>query len=251
MRVLVIDDDSGLAQAMRTVLKTYSVRLSAAETPEQGLHMLATRDFDLLLLDVMLPEINGFEICRRIRSTPSPYQHIPIIMLTARSDLTDLVVGLETGADDYITKPFEPRELVARIHAVGRRFRDRPSEDADAGNGDLTCFRLDDASLAIDIANARVQVEGQTLPLTSMEYELLVFLAAQAGQVFTRDDLIESLQVISPLSVRSIDALVYRLRTKMRSVDSRADFIRTIRGRGYSLIGQRVGAAPRLEEASG
>ena len=243
MKVLVIDDDVGLADAMRAVLKTYSIELDAADTPESGIEMLRTGRYDLLLLDVMLPEINGFEVCRQIRVTPSVYQTISIIMLTARSDLTDLVVGLETGADDYITKPFEPRELVARINAVGRRSDKKADADAkEAPRSEMSSFHLDGASLVIDATNVRVQVEGHPLALTSMEYELLVFLAGEPGRIFSRDDLIDTLQGISRLSVRSIDALVYRLRTKMRSIDSRAGFIRTIRGRGYSLIGQHAGA---------
>lgn len=246
MRVLVIDDDDELAQAMRQVLATYSVTLDWAATPERGLQMLQEeRPYDLLLLDIMLPEINGFEMCRRIRSSPEPLKDIPIIMLTARGDLTDLVVGLEVGADDYVTKPFEPRELVARIHAVQRRAparraaRAEPPSPAESAS---MCFQLDGTHLVIDTDHVRVRVGERPLALTSMEYELLVFLAKEPGHVFGRDDLIFALQGVSHLSQRSIDALVYRLRMKMRSLDPRAGFIRTIRGRGYSLIGQRVPA---------
>ena len=253
MKVLVVDDDSDLADAMRTVLRNYSIELTAAPTPEEGMQLLREESFDLLLLDVMLPEVNGFELCRRIRMGGDETRHIPIIMLTARTDLTDLVVGLETGADDYVTKPFEPRELVARIHAVQRRaaaLREERQAPEPRQTEEVTTFQLDGTQLLIDPVNARVHVDQTLLTLTSMEYELLVFLAKEPGRIFSRDDLITAVQGISRLSSRSIDALVYRLRLKMRTADERASFIRTIRSRGYSLIGQRL-AGPPLDSAAG
>jgi len=245
VKVLVIDDDNELARAMQPVLKTYSIDIDAAHTPEEGLQRLRQEPYDLLLLDVMLPHTNGFELCRQIRMSSDPFKGIPIIMLTARTDLTDLVVGLETGADDYVTKPFEPRELVARIHAVRRRFWERGEPAAaESESEELICFQLDDTYLTIDPVKARVHVGRRNVVLTSMEYELLLFLSKEPGQVFSRDDLIYSLQGISRICTRSIDAIVYRLRHKLRNINTKADFIRTVRGRGYSLIGMRVAAPP-------
>ncbi|KAA0680600.1 response regulator transcription factor [Roseomonas genomospecies 6] len=246
MKVLVIDDDSELARAMQPVLKTYSIDIDAAHTPEEGLQRLRQESYDLLLLDVMLPNTNGFELCRQIRMSSDTFKGIPIIMLTARTDLTDLVVGLETGADDYVTKPFEPRELVARVHAVRRRFweRSQPAPAEEPESEEMMCFQLDDTYLVIDPLKVRVHVGRRNVVLTSMEYELLLFLSREPGQVFTRDDLIYSLQGISRICTRSIDAIVYRLRHKLRNVNPKADFIRTVRGRGYSLIGMRMASPP-------
>lgn len=240
MKVLVIDDDSDLARAMQPVLKTYSIDIDAAHTPGDGLQRLRQGAYDLLLLDVMLPDTNGFEVCRQIRTSSESFKDIPIIMLTARTDLTDLVVGLETGADDYVTKPFEPRELVARIHAVRRRSQERAKGGDEPDAEDLICFQLDDTYLVIDPVKARVHVDRRQVVLTSMEYELLLFLARNPGQAFSRDDLIYSLQGINRICTRSIDAIVYRLRHKLRNITPNADFIRTVRGRGYSLIGMKI-----------
>lgn len=245
MKILVIDDDTELAGAMQPVLKNYSIDLDSAESPESGLEKMRTGDYDLVLLDIMLPGVNGFELCRRIRTSQEGYNSIPIIMLTAMGDLTDLVVGLEAGADDYVTKPFEPRELVARIQAVCRRFSgDRGEAPQKQIEDELFCFRLDAAHLTIDPIRARVFVDRRRLDLTSMEYDLLLVLARQPGEIFSRDDLTLALQGVNRVSSRSIDAIVYRLRHKMRKANADAGFIRTVRGRGYSLIGQPVSELP-------
>jgi len=242
MKVLLIDDDLELARAMQPVLKTYSIDLDAAQRPEDGLQKLKKNSYDLLLLDIMLPKLNGFDVCRHVRASAGVYKHIPIIMLTARTDLTDLVVGLETGADDYVTKPFEPRELVARIHAVRRRFGVPENEPGGEHEGREAsfCFQIDGTHLVVDRVNARVYVGRANVPLTSMEFDLLVLLCKEAGRILNRDDLIFALQGVNRIYSRSIDAMIYRLRHKLRSVNSDVDFIRTVRGRGYSLIGQRV-----------
>lgn len=163
VKVLVIDDDSDLARAMQPVLKTYSIDIDAAHTPGDGLQRLRQGAYDLLLLDVMLPDTNGFEVCRQIRTSSESFKDIPIIMLTARTDLTDLVVGLETGADDYVTKPFEPRELVARIHAVRRRSQERAKGGDEPDAEDLICFQLDDTYLVIDRSRRESTLTGGRL----------------------------------------------------------------------------------------
>ncbi|WP_299442898.1 response regulator transcription factor [uncultured Rhodospira sp.] len=242
----MIDDDNELARAMMPVFKTYSIDVEASYTPEDGLQRLREQSYDLLMLDIMLPDINGFELCRQIRMSKEPHHDVPIIMLTARADLTDLVVGLETGADDYVTKPFEPRELVARIHAVRRRFQERAATQAAKApeSEEHISFQLDNAFLTIDPVKARAYVGQTPVTLTSMEYELLLVLAKNSGQAFSRDDLIYALQGINRICTRSIDAIVYRLRQKLRHINTEADFIRTVRGRGYSLIGMRILAPP-------
>lgn len=247
MKVLMIDDDSELACAMQPVLRNYSIDLESALRPEEGLRRLKQGDYDLVLLDIMLPNINGFELCRHIRMQPDGFSNIPIIMLTARTDLTDLVVGLETGADDYVTKPFEPRELVARIHAIKRRSGARDPQPNEPEPEKISCFQLDEAFLFIDRVKARVYVGRKHVALTSMEYELLLLLSGEPGQIFSRDDLNYALQGISRVCSRSIDAIVYRLRHKLRKEDAKVDFIRTVRGRGYSLIGQKVLNPPPSE----
>ena len=123
MKVLLIDDDVELAEVTRDVLRNYSLELDAVHTPSEGFSALEAREYDVVLLDIMLPELNGLQMCSKIRHSATPYRDVSIIILTARTDLTDMVVGLETGADDYMKKPFEPRELVARINAILRRTK--------------------------------------------------------------------------------------------------------------------------------
>ncbi len=246
MKVLLIDDDSELAAVMSPVLTDYSINLSSASRPQQGLQMLSRERFDVVLLDVMLPEMNGFEVCREIRRSPDTYGDVWVIFLTARSELTDLVVGLETGADDYITKPFEPRELVARIHAVRRRARTADPARASSGAvpipGTPTQQRgwritLDSSTLTIDPGNARIELDGEMLEATSMEFELIVALAEAGGEVVSRDDALLRIQGATVVYNRSVDALIYRLRSKIKAAGG-ASFIRTIRSRGYSLVGE-------------
>ncbi|WP_299963902.1 response regulator transcription factor [uncultured Roseobacter sp.] len=246
MKVLLIDDDVELSAVTRDVLKSYSIELDAVHTPSDGFAALASKPYDLLLLDVMLPEINGLQMCSKIRYSDAPYKDISIIILTARTELTDMVVGLETGADDYIKKPFEPRELVARINAIMRRSKTsqaaatgetKPGNPAPASG--ISCeIALEGDTLTIETQRARVLVNGDKLETTSMEFELMVALAQRPGEILNRDDLLGEVHGIKVIYTRSIDALVYRLRTKIKEAGAQADFIRTVRGRGYSLVGQ-------------
>lgn len=252
VKVLLIDDDVELAELMNVVLAKYSIDLDTAHTPEDGFKALERNEYDIALLDIMLPQVNGLQVCRQIRYSNAAYRNIPIIMLTARTDLTDMVVGLETGADDYVKKPFEPRELVARINAVlrrassieGREISPMPlPEPVPAANGAQRQLYLDGNQLSIDPQKAQVSVNGTRLTITSMEFELIASMAETPGEILSRDALLERVHGSSVIYTRSIDALIYRLRGKIKDAGSDADFIRTVRGRGYSLVGSLREAA--------
>ena len=174
----------------------------------------------------MLPEQDGFEVCRTIRKTSS----VPVIMLTARGEVTDRIVGLEIGADDYLPKPFEPRELVARIQNVLRRGRSR-SDDKALRFGDL----------GINLERRSAELEGEALDLTTMEYQLLVLFATNPGKTFNRDEILNELRGIdAQLFSRSVDILVSRLRQKLKDTSRQPRFIKTVWGTGYAFIGEEV-----------
>jgi DNA-binding response OmpR family regulator len=262
VKVLLIDDDVELAELMREVLAEYSIEVHAVYAPDEGFRALETGDFEMVLLDVMLPQVNGLQVCRKIRYSNAPYRNIPIIMLTARTELTDTVVGLETGADDYVRKPFEPRELVARINAVLRRFDQREAAAQRQGEGQaaeaaatpgnatggMCRLYLDGSELAIDTQRAQVFVNGTKLTITSMEFELIAAMAEQPTEILSRDSLLGKVHGSSVVYTRSIDALIYRLRSKIKEAGADVDFIRTVRGRGYSLVG--TPSDPRPGDAS-
>ena len=192
--------------------------LAAATHPQLGLQKLKSEPFDLVILDVMLPDIDGFEVCRQIRKSSD----IPIVMLTARGEVMDRVVGLELGADDYLPKPFEPRELVVRIQNVLRRT---VAKRAEAGMvfGDLS----------IDTSTRSVQVQAREVELTTMEYQLLVLLASSPGKDFSRDDILNVLKgTDAELLTRSVDILVSRLRQKLKPSEP----IKTVWGSGYAFV---------------
>ena len=167
--VLLIDDDEKLAPLLTEYCERYGITVSAAGLPSVGLQRLAKGKFDAVILDVMLPEMDGFEVCRTIRSTSD----IPVIMLTARGEVTDRVVGLEIGADDYLPKPFDPRELVARIHAIAKRRQHHPSKS------DVLIFE----DLQIDQSAREVKVQGKLINLTTMEYQLLLFWPRRQARI--------------------------------------------------------------------
>nr|WP_254899026.1 response regulator transcription factor [Thalassococcus arenae] len=245
----MIDDDVELAELMHDILKNYSIELDAVHSPSEGFAALEAKTYDLVLLDVMLPEVNGLQMCSKIRYSNAPYKDVSIIILTARTELTDMVVGLETGADDYVKKPFEPRELVARINAILRRTKTPQSENtaqnataepvASGGKSGLSCeITLDGDTLQIETQRAQILVNGNKLITTSMEFELVAALAKRPGEILNRDDLLGEVHGTTVIYTRSIDALIYRLRTKIKEAGATVDFIRTVRGRGYSLVGQ-------------
>lgn len=222
-KVLLIDDDRKHSALMQAYFKRFGINLVCAYDSVEGFKKLAREEPDLLLLDVMLPGKDGFEICREVRKT----SNIPIIMLTARGDVIDRVSGLELGADDYIGKPFEPRELVARVQATLRR-----SELAGAKVGELNF-----EGLTIDTEARSVRVDGRTIELTSMEFELLLILARRQGRKLSRDEILSELRGIdAAILTRSVDIMVSRLRQKLGDSLKPARFIQTVWGRGYSFV---------------
>ena len=223
-KVLLIDDDRKHSELMQAYFKRYGINLLCAYDSIEGFKLLVREEPDLLLLDVMLPGKDGFEICREVRKS----SNIPIIMLTARGDVIDRVSGLELGADDYVGKPFEPRELVARVQATLRR-----SEIAGPSVGQLSF-----EGLTIETETRTVQVDGETVDLTSMEFELLLILARRHGRKLSRDDILSELRGIdAAILTRSVDIMVSRLRQKLGDSVKPPRFIQTIWGRGYSFVG--------------
>lgn len=220
-RILLIDDDAGLGEPLATYFARFEMQLVQALRPSAGLALLRQEQrrggFDAAILDVMLPEMDGFELCRTIRRESD----IPLVMLTARGDVMDRVVGLELGADDYLPKPFEPRELVARIQTVLRRKKP-------AGTGD----RLQFDGLLVDPTTRTAVRQGEPLELTSTEFDLLLLLAREPGKVFTRDDILNHLRGHeAELFTRAVDIVVSRLRKKLEPLDA----IKTLRNAGYAL----------------
>ncbi|MGC1174422.1 response regulator transcription factor [Polaromonas sp.] len=219
-RILLIDDDEHLAAPLATYFARFGFLLDSATRPGQGLAMLRATAYDAAILDVMLPEMDGFALCREIRKESD----IPIVMLTARGDVMDRVVGLELGADDYLPKPFEPRELVARVQTILRRQRAVPA----AARDQQRVFQ----DLAINLETREVLRQGQPVELTGTEFELLALLAAEPGRVFSRDDILNRLRGHeAELYTRAVDIVVSRLRKKLEPLDC----IKTLRNAGYTL----------------
>ncbi len=226
-RVLLIDDDRRHSELLQAYFKRFGINLICAGNADDGLRKMHREDPDLLLLDVMLPGRDGFEICREVRKS----SNIPIIMLTARGDVIDRVSGLELGADDYIGKPFEPRELVARVQALLRR-----AESSTTVGG-----RLDFEGLSIDTDARAVTVDDAPVDLTSMEYELLLILARRPGKKMSRDEILSELRGIdAAILTRSVDIMISRLRSKLGDSVKPPRFIQTIWGRGYSFVGTQI-----------
>lgn len=223
-KVLIIDDDRKHSQLLRAYFERFGIKLLCAHDSVEGFKRLNRDEPDLLLLDVMLPGKDGFEICKEIRKS----NNIPIIMLTARGDVIDRVSGLELGADDYIGKPFEPRELVARVQATLRRAESTGS----------TTGTLNFDGLTIDTESRTITLDGGSVDLTSMEYELLLILARRNGRNLSRDDILSELRGIdAAILTRSVDIMVSRLRQKLGDKQKTPRFIQTIWGRGYCFIG--------------
>ncbi len=223
-RILLIDDDVHLAPPLTTYFARFDCTLDSAQRPSEGLTRLRAGGYDAAILDVMLPEMDGFALCRQIRAEPG-IGDIPIVMLTARGEVMDRVVGLELGADDYLPKPFEPRELVARVQTILRRQRARPAAAAPAQ-------RLVFDGLAIDLDRREVQRHGEVLELTGTEFELLALLASEPGKVFGRDDILNRLRGHeAELYTRAVDIVVSRLRRKLEPLEC----IKTLRNAGYAL----------------
>ena len=219
LKALLIDDDAKLGNLLSNYLTKFEIELNSTTEPTLALNLIAEHEPDLIILDVMMPKMNGFEVCSGIRKK----HKIPIIMLSARGESFDRVKGLDLGADDYMAKPFEPRELVARIHSLLRRVSD---EDH---------YRQD--IFEVNTINRAISMDGQMLSLTNMEFELLELLLANPGTLFSRDDILKHLRGIeAKIFSRSIDILISRLRQKIETNPKEPKFIKTIWGKGYMFL---------------
>jgi len=226
-RLLLIEDDASIREIVSIGLKAAGFRVVTAIDGQQGLASARSGGFDAVILDVMLPSLDGFEVCREIRK----FSRIPIVMLTARTDLIDVVVGLESGADDYVKKPFELPELTARLRAVLRRAAAPAGEDSLIAVG----------RLEIDPAGFTVRRDGAELTLTATEFRLLVELAKRPGQVFTRELLLQRVWDYEYLGESHlVDVAIQRLRAKVEDDPANPVLIKTVRGVGYRL--DRTGA---------
>ncbi len=222
-KILLIDDDAQLGPPLAEYIRRFEWDLELAVRHSEGLAKLRSGNYDAAILDVMLPEMDGLALCRLIRKGSD----IPIIMLTARGELTDRVVGLELAADDYLPKPFEPRELVARLHTMLRRQRVVAP----------VAQRLRFDGLELDLDTHTVIRQGDLLSLTGTEFALLVLLAREPGKVSSRDDILNHLRGHeADLYLRAVDILISRLRNKRDPQDG----IRTLRNAGYALALARV-----------
>jgi two-component system phosphate regulon response regulator PhoB len=228
--ILIVDDEADLASLVEFNFKQVGLDATVALTGEQALQLAAIKPPDLVVLDLMLPDISGRDVCRRLRADPKT-KDVPIIMLTARGEEADRLQGFEVGVDDYVTKPFSPRELVLRVKAVLRRSR-----------VDSTGERLSLGQLELNLASHRAFVAGQEIELTALEFKLLHHLMARPGRVQTREQLLTDVWgLASSLETRTVDTHVMRLRDKLGVA---RDLVETVRGVGYRM------ADPEREESA-
>jgi phosphate regulon transcriptional regulator PhoB len=222
-RVLLIEDDRDIVELVRYNLEREGFQVAAATDGATGLAQVRKTPPDILLLDLMLPKLSGLDICREIRRDQA-LNRLPILMLTARGEEADRVVGLEMGADDYVTKPFSPRELGARVKALLRRTEP-------AGE---TPRVIESRGLTIDPSSYRVAHGGSPVTLSTLEFRLLYYLAARPNRVFSRDQLLDAVwgteRFVTP---RSVDVYIRRLREKVETDADRPSFLKTVRGAGY------------------
>lgn len=242
--ILLIDDDRRLADMVVRYLRQSGFRMEHRETGQAGLQYLAEQGASLVLLDLMLPDADGLDLCRQIRQMPGPLGLVPVLMLTARGDTMDRVVGLEVGADDYLPKPFEPRELLARVRALQRRATQQiplPSPMI-MSTPPAEVLVLDD--LSIDVSAREVRVAGEPRTLTGYQFDLLLALARHAGRVLSRERLMdlvkgEQLEAFD----RSIDVHVGKIRQAIEADSRQPKRLLTVRGVGYVLARPRENAA--------
>jgi len=220
IKALLIDDDQKLGDLLKNYLKTFDIDLSVINDPREGITTINDLDPDLLILDVMMPHINGFDLCKKIREESNK----PIIILSARGESDDKVKGIDLGADDYLSKPFEARELVARIHGLLRRLH----KDSDKNPDQI--FKVDQQRL-------EVSLNGAILDLTTKEFELMDLFIKSPGVIFSRDEIIKEIKGIDAhLFSRSIDILISRLRHKIEDDPKDPQLIKTIWGKGYMFV---------------
>jgi two-component system phosphate regulon response regulator PhoB len=221
-KILIVEDEEDVLELVRYNLEKHGYQTETALNGRLALEKVRSKSIDLILLDLMLPEIDGLEVCRVVKKDPST-AHIPVVMLTAKGTEADIVTGLEMGADDYITKPFSPRVLMARINAVLRR-KEMPHEA-----GDPSVLRI--YEIEIDSGRHKVTVDGTSVKLTTTEFGLLKFLASRPGWVFTRYQIVDAVHGNDyPVTDRSVDVQVVGLRKKLGDAGR---YIETVRGVGY------------------
>ena len=222
--ILVIDDDEKLNLLLKDFFKDFGFTTLTAAHPEDGLKIIKQKSPDIIILDVMLPGMNGFEVCKTVRK----FSSIPIIMLTAKGELMDRVVGLKLGADDYLAKPFEPRELVARIQSVLRRIHP-------VAKNQVRKF----GNLAIDFNKHTVEVDEKNIDLTTNEFAALCLLARNPNKVLNRDQILDELKGIECDAFnRSVDITMSRLRQKLNDDPKNPSFIKTVWGTGYMFVAE-------------
>jgi DNA-binding response OmpR family regulator len=228
----MIDDDTKLSALTRQYVEPFGILLETADRPSVGLSRLAQEKFDVLVLDLMLPEMDGFQLLRELRGKRGEaFSQIPVIMLTARGDVTDRIVGLELGADDYLAKPFEPRELVARLQAMYRRSQTVLTPSSAASQ------LLVAGALELDRKQKEARLGGKSLLLTTSEFAALELLMLRAGESLDRDQIMEALRGIEwDATNRVIDITMSRLRQKLGDDPKQPHFIKTIWGTGYAFI---------------
>ncbi len=223
-RILLVEDDKSIRQQTATLLSDEGYDVDEADTAEAALARFERSPADCVLLDVMLPDLDGFDVCRRLRARSD----VPIIMVSARTDRFDVVAGLEAGADDYVTKPFEPKELTARIRAMLRRVQGFETTPATTKLG---------GRIEVIPDEGVVRVEGDEVHLTRTEFRLLCHLAAAPGRVFSRELLLESVWGYEYVGdTKLVDVHVYRLRSKIERDPSAPEHLLTVRGLGYKAV---------------
>jgi phosphate regulon transcriptional regulator PhoB len=227
-RVLVVDDETDLVELVSYNLNKEGFIVDSASDGETALTKIRKGRYDLVILDLMLPGIQGFELCRILRNDPGT-EALPVIMLTAKGEEVDRILGLEMGADDYITKPFSPRELVARVKAVLRRLKEKPATEKILKIGELE----------IDRERYAVAVRGKAAKLSATEFKLLLFLAERKGKVFSRNQLLDAIwrdeAFVEP---RTVDVHIRRLRSNIEEDPAKPRYIKTLRGIGYFFDGK-------------
>jgi two-component system phosphate regulon response regulator OmpR len=237
--ILIIDDDCNLNELLKTYLGQFGMQVLTAARPDEGLALLRSKAPSLIILDIMLPDRDGFSLCREIRKESS----VPIIMLTARGELADRVAGLELGADDYLPKPFEPRELAARVQSLLRRSGMAQTNEARAG-------QIQADGLIVDLRGHRAWLHGTALDLTTSEFEILALFLHHPGAVLTRDEMLDKIRGIDWEAYnRSIDVAVSRLRQKLQDDPKRPRYIKTVWGSGYLFLPTPAAATEKGHEA--
>jgi phosphate regulon transcriptional regulator PhoB len=226
--ILVVDDEADLVELVSYNLKKEGFRIDSASDGESALAKIRKDKYDLLILDLLLPGIQGMELCRIVRNDPKTAS-LPIIMLTAKGEEVDRIVGLEIGADDYVTKPFSPRELVARVKAVLRRTKEKP----------VTEKLLKIGEIEIDKERYNISIKGEPVKLSATEYKLLLYLAERKGKVFSREQLLDAIwrdeAFVEP---RTVDVHIRRLRSHIEEDPANPRYIKTMRGIGYFFNGK-------------